>query len=135
MFPGLGEKVLGVRTAWHRGHSLEHSRLIRALAQASAWFQDPENRAEAVEIIASKHYVNTPKTVIDDPQFLDRFTWTTMEETGIEQLLFPLNIDGEEPPVPTTAPTVGQHSAEVLRRVLGYDDAKIAALRATGATN
>lgn len=65
LMPGLGEKVLGVRTAWHRGHSLEHSRLIRALSQASVWLQDRENRAEAVEIIASKHYVNTPKTVVE----------------------------------------------------------------------
>ena len=78
--------------------------------------------------------VNTPESVIDDPQFRDRFTWTTREETGIEQLMFPLHIDGEELPVPTTAPTVGQHSDVVLRRVLGYDDARIAALKASGAT-
>ncbi len=78
--------------------------------------------------------VNTPKNVIDDPQFRDRFTWTTVEETGIEQLMFPLHIDGEELPVPSTAPTVGQHTDDVLRRVLGYDDARIAALKAAGAT-
>ena len=78
--------------------------------------------------------MNTPESVIDDPQFRDRFTWTTREETGIEQLMFPLHIDGEELPVPTTAPTVGQHSDVVLRRVLGYDDARIAALKASGAT-
>jgi ABC-type nitrate/sulfonate/bicarbonate transport system substrate-binding protein len=65
LLPGLGEKVLGVRTAWHRSHSLAHSRLIRALSQASAWLADPANRPEAVEIIASKHYVNTPKTVVE----------------------------------------------------------------------
>ena len=63
--PGLGEKVLGVRSDWHRGHSLDHSRLIRALAQASLWMDDPANLPEAVEIIASKHYVNTPKTVVE----------------------------------------------------------------------
>ncbi len=65
LLPGLGEKVLGVRTAWHRSHSLAHSRLIRALTQASAWFADPGNRTEAVEILASKRYVNTPKTVVE----------------------------------------------------------------------
>ena len=78
--------------------------------------------------------VNTPKNVIDDPQFRDRFTWTTVEETGIEQLMFPLHIDGEVLPVPSTAPTVGQHTDDVLRRVLGYDEARIAALKAAGAT-
>ena len=65
LLPGLGEKVLGVRSAWHRSHSLAHSRLIRALTQASAWFADPGNRTEAVEILASKRYVNTPKTVVE----------------------------------------------------------------------
>ena len=77
--------------------------------------------------------VNTPQTVIDDPQFVDRFTWTDAERTGYEQLLFPLQIDGESAPIPTEAPTVGQHSEIVLRRVLGYDDERIAQLRASGA--
>jgi crotonobetainyl-CoA:carnitine CoA-transferase CaiB-like acyl-CoA transferase len=33
---------------------------------------------------------------------------------------------------PTPAPTIGQHSEDVLRSVLGYDDARIAALAASG---
>lgn len=33
---------------------------------------------------------------------------------------------------PTPAPTIGQHSEQILREVLGYDDARIAALDATG---
>lgn len=65
LLPGLGDKVLGVRLAWHRSHSLEHARLIRALFQASEWLEDPVNRPRAVEILASKHYVNTPKNVIE----------------------------------------------------------------------
>ncbi|HKP94435.1 MAG TPA: CmpA/NrtA family ABC transporter substrate-binding protein [Fibrobacteria bacterium] len=65
LLPGLGDKVLGVRSGWHRGHSLEHSRVIRALSQASDWLEDPANRAAAVDIIASKRYVNTPKNVVE----------------------------------------------------------------------
>ncbi|MDB5105611.1 MAG: ntrA [Fibrobacteres bacterium] len=65
ILPGLGEKVLAVRTSWHRAHSLAHSRLIRALSQASAWLSDPSNLDAAVEIIASKRYVNTPKSVVE----------------------------------------------------------------------
>lgn len=65
LLPGLGEKVLGVRTEWHRAHTLEHSKLIRALSQASAWLADPANRSQAVEIISSKRYVNTPRTVVE----------------------------------------------------------------------
>ena len=36
-------------------------------------------------------------------------------------------------PPPTKAPTVGQHTDDVLRDVLGYDDAQLKAARASGA--
>ena len=36
-------------------------------------------------------------------------------------------------PLPTKAPTAGEHTEAVLRDVLGYDDDRIAALRAAGA--
>jgi crotonobetainyl-CoA:carnitine CoA-transferase CaiB-like acyl-CoA transferase len=48
-------------------------------------------------------------------------------------LLFPLHVEGEELPVPTKAPEVGEHTDDVLRNVLGYDDAKLTALREAGA--
>ncbi len=65
LLPGLGEKVLGVRADWHRGHSLEHARIIRALAQASEWMADPAHFDAAVDIVASKRYVNTPRSVVE----------------------------------------------------------------------
>lgn len=77
--------------------------------------------------------VNTPQTVIDDPQFIDRFTWTTMEQTGCEQLMFPLNIAGEEAPIPTKAPGIGEHTDAVLQRVLGYESQRLTALHESGA--
>jgi ABC-type nitrate/sulfonate/bicarbonate transport system substrate-binding protein len=64
LLPGLGEKVLGVRADWHRGHPLDHARLLRALAQAGAWMADPANLEAAIDIVASKRYVNTPRTVV-----------------------------------------------------------------------
>jgi crotonobetainyl-CoA:carnitine CoA-transferase CaiB-like acyl-CoA transferase len=48
-------------------------------------------------------------------------------------LLFPLHVEGEKLPVPSKAPEVGEHTEQVLRRVLGYDEAKLAALREAGA--
>ena len=39
---------------------------------------------------------------------------------------------GEELPVPEKAPTVGEHTYEVLRAVCDYDDAEIAQLRSSG---
>ncbi len=35
--------------------------------------------------------------------------------------------------MPTKAPTVGEHTEQVLRDVLGWDDAQIAAARTAGA--
>ena len=63
----------------------------------------------------------------------DRFRWIPKEVTGADELLFPLFVEGEELPVPAMAPTVGQHTDEVLRRVLGYDDERLAKIRETGA--
>ncbi len=48
-------------------------------------------------------------------------------------LPFPVKFLGETLPAPGKAPTVGEHSEAVLREVLGYDDAKIAALDDAGA--
>jgi crotonobetainyl-CoA:carnitine CoA-transferase CaiB-like acyl-CoA transferase len=78
--------------------------------------------------------VNTPKTIADDPQFRDRMPWIPKERLGADQLPLPIKlVGGDELPVPTKAPELGQHTDEVLADVLGYDDARIAALRETGA--
>jgi crotonobetainyl-CoA:carnitine CoA-transferase CaiB-like acyl-CoA transferase len=76
--------------------------------------------------------VNTPHTVQDDPQFLDRMGWFPAAALGADQLPFPVKVAGEEPLVPGKAPEVGEHTDAVLRGVLGYDDARIAALRDAG---
>lgn len=64
-FPGLGEKVLAVRAAWHADHQEEHARLIQSLTLASAWMADPENLEIATEIVSSKRYINAPKSVVE----------------------------------------------------------------------
>jgi crotonobetainyl-CoA:carnitine CoA-transferase CaiB-like acyl-CoA transferase len=76
---------------------------------------------------------NTAQTVRHDPQFQDRFRWTSYDDAGADMLIFPLHVEGEELPVPTRAPEVGEHTEQVLRSVLGYDDAKLTALREAGA--
>jgi crotonobetainyl-CoA:carnitine CoA-transferase CaiB-like acyl-CoA transferase len=77
--------------------------------------------------------VNTPRSVLGDPQFADRFDLLSASEVGADQLFTPLHFVGEEMPRPARAPTVGQHTEAVLREVLGYDDNRIAAARAGGA--
>jgi crotonobetainyl-CoA:carnitine CoA-transferase CaiB-like acyl-CoA transferase len=77
--------------------------------------------------------VNTPKTLLDDPQFADRFPLLPAADMGADQLFTPLHFVGEELPHPAKAPTVGQHTEAVLRSVLGYDDNQISAARDGGA--
>jgi crotonobetainyl-CoA:carnitine CoA-transferase CaiB-like acyl-CoA transferase len=77
--------------------------------------------------------VNTPQTLAADPQFQDRLPFHPREALGAEQLPSPIKFIGEALPVPTKAPTVGEHTETILRDVLAYDEARIAALRAEGA--
>ncbi len=44
----------------------------------------------------------------------------------------PIRFTGEPPPMPTAPPTMGQHTDEILRDVLGLDEAAIGALREQG---
>jgi crotonobetainyl-CoA:carnitine CoA-transferase CaiB-like acyl-CoA transferase len=75
--------------------------------------------------------VNTPKNIVDDPQFQARFKIWSHERHGADMLGFPVQFVGESSPEPAKAPTVGEHSDEVLSEVLGYDAAKIAAIKAS----
>ncbi|MGI8797479.1 MAG: CaiB/BaiF CoA transferase family protein [Acidimicrobiia bacterium] len=77
--------------------------------------------------------VNTPQTIADDPQFRDRFPWIPASRLGADEMPLPVRVAGEELPVPTRAPKVGEHTEEVLGDVLGYQPDRIAALRAAGA--
>ena len=77
--------------------------------------------------------VNTPKTLLDDPQFAERFALYPAAELGADELPGPIKFIGEELPRPTRAPTVGEQSDEVLRDVLGWDERRIAEARAAGA--
>ena len=69
---------------------------------------------------------NTPKTLLDDPQFQDRFPLIPAAQVGADMLPIPIKFLDEELPVPTKAPTVGEHTEAVLRTVLGWDETQIA---------
>jgi crotonobetainyl-CoA:carnitine CoA-transferase CaiB-like acyl-CoA transferase len=77
--------------------------------------------------------VNTPRTLLDDPQFKARFEWIGQDRLGADQLPSPLKFTDEQLPVPERAPTVGEHTDDVLREVLGWDEERLSAARAAGA--
>ena len=78
--------------------------------------------------------VNTPETLAEDPQFKERLGFMPYEgDVGAEMQPYPVKFVGEDSTVPDAAPTVGEHTDEVLTSVLGYDQARIDELRAANA--
>jgi crotonobetainyl-CoA:carnitine CoA-transferase CaiB-like acyl-CoA transferase len=75
---------------------------------------------------------NTPKNIVDDPQFQDRFPLYPHERCGADMLPYPVKFPGEELPVPSKAPRAGEHTDAVLQRVLGKSASELAALREAG---
>ena len=79
--------------------------------------------------------VNTVEQALKDPQVLAREMvvevpseqWGPVRQTGN-----PIKIAGA-PPRLDPAPTLGEHTERILRNLLGYDDARIATLRESGA--
>ncbi|MFV2212569.1 CaiB/BaiF CoA transferase family protein [Actinomadura sp. LOL_016] len=77
--------------------------------------------------------VNTPATIAADPQFADRLPWQPAGRLVADQLPFPVRAVGEAPPAAARpAPAAGEHGAEILRDVLGHDDARIEEIREAG---
>ncbi len=77
--------------------------------------------------------VNTPANIGDDPQFRARMGFYPVEALGCEQLPLPVFVDGESLPCPTMAPTLGEHTDDVMASVLARTPEEIAALREAGA--
>jgi crotonobetainyl-CoA:carnitine CoA-transferase CaiB-like acyl-CoA transferase len=126
----LFERWPGARIADHAPGNREMQAELREIFRgrtAAEWiaFGDEHNTPIAP--------VNTPQTLADDPQFRDRLPWLPREVLGAEQMPSPIKLVGEELPVPSKAPTVGQHTDEVLQEVLGYDDERVRALHDGGA--
>jgi crotonobetainyl-CoA:carnitine CoA-transferase CaiB-like acyl-CoA transferase len=128
--PDLFERWPGSKLADHAKGNLE---LRAILAELFA-----ERSTQAWIDFAGAHNVpiapvNTPKSLDQDPQFRDRLSWLPASELGADLMPNPVKVVGHVLPTPTRAPTLGQHTDDVLTRVLGYDAAHIAQLREGGA--
>jgi crotonobetainyl-CoA:carnitine CoA-transferase CaiB-like acyl-CoA transferase len=128
--PDLFERWPGSKFADHAKGNLE---LRGILADIFA-----ERTTKAWIDFAGEHNVpiapvNSPKTLAGDPQFLERLPWLPAAELGADLLPIPVKVVGRDLPTPTKAPTLGEHTDEVLAKVLGYDGARIGQLRSDGA--
>jgi ABC-type nitrate/sulfonate/bicarbonate transport system substrate-binding protein len=70
--PGHVEKVLMVRHGFAERHAADHGRLIAALAEAAAWCDEPQHRAELADILSAPACLDLPARVIA-PALLGRF--------------------------------------------------------------
>ncbi len=122
---------------WPGSKFADHARGNRELQRELREIFRGRTSAEWIRLGEQQNFpvapVNTPKTIADDPQFQDRLPWYPASLHGAEMLPFPVKFLGEALPAPTRAPTLGEHSESVLRRVLGYDAGRIEKLRASGA--
>jgi crotonobetainyl-CoA:carnitine CoA-transferase CaiB-like acyl-CoA transferase len=126
----LFEKWPGSKYADHARNNLELQSELRDSCKnisVKAWldFANEHNTTIAP--------FNTQASIADDPQFQDRMGFLPIEAVGCEQLPLPVFVNGEKLPVPTMAPTVGEHTEQVLERILGKSAADIEKLRAAGA--
>jgi crotonobetainyl-CoA:carnitine CoA-transferase CaiB-like acyl-CoA transferase len=121
---------------WPGSKYADHARGNRELQAQLRDIFKTRTSSEWIEFSTEKNTpiapVNTPENIVDDPQFKARFKILPHETHGADMLAFPVQFVGEELPEPAIAPTVGEHTEEVLRALLGYDDAKLAALRDSG---
>jgi crotonobetainyl-CoA:carnitine CoA-transferase CaiB-like acyl-CoA transferase len=128
--PDLFERWPGSKFADHARHNREMQRELRTLFKT-------KTSAEWIDFGSEKNVpiapCNTPKTIAEDPQFQHRFPWYRHETHGADMLPFPVRFEGETLPEPTKAPTVGEHTSEVLAKVLGYDAERIGKLKDSGA--
>ena len=77
--------------------------------------------------------MNDVKSIVKDPHFQARLAMRPYTEAGTDLMPSPIKPIGESLPVPSVAAREpGRDTDAVLRDVLGYDAAKIAALRAAG---
>jgi crotonobetainyl-CoA:carnitine CoA-transferase CaiB-like acyl-CoA transferase len=129
--PDLFERWPGAKYADHaRGNHELRTELARIFT----------TRTTADWVAFGRHHnttiapVNTPQTIIQDPQFKARLPWIPKERLNADMLPYPARFqDGSSPPEPGRAPSAGQDTDEILAEVAGYDPDRIRSLRQTGA--
>ena len=129
--PALFEQNPGAKYA---DHARGNVALRRELASIFAGRTTAEWIAFGQQVNTPICPVNTVKTITQDPQFRSRIGFRPRGTAGTELLPSPIKLVGESLPEPRVAAREpGRDTEAVLRGVLGYDDAKIAALRAARA--
>jgi crotonobetainyl-CoA:carnitine CoA-transferase CaiB-like acyl-CoA transferase len=127
--PDLFEARSGSKYA---DHAAGDTRLRRELQSIFETRTTQEWTEFGTEINTPIGPVNDGLSILSDPQFQARFPWMPAEEHGADLMPLPVKVVGDDLPVPSPAPTLGEHTDEVLSGVLGYDAERIAVLHKAG---
>ena len=73
------EKALVVTEQWHQLNPDIHLRIRLAVMEAAVWLSHPENRLQAIKLIASKTYLDLPEHVIK-PALLGNIQYSQQNE-------------------------------------------------------
>ncbi len=133
---GVGRKDLYERNpgAKYADHARGDVALRRELAEIFATRTCAEWVEFGLEVNTPIGPVNDVKNITRDPQFKARLPFRPFGEHGTDLMPSPINLIGEELPLPTRAPEQpGRDADAVLGDVLGWDAGRIAALRKSGA--
>ncbi len=125
----LFERWPGSKYADHARDNLELQSILRDIFKTRTV---PEWIAFASEFDTTIAPCNTAASLAADPQFQARLGFYPTDALGCEQLPLPVFVDGARPPCPTLAPEPGQHTDEVMSRVLGRSAVEIEQLRRSG---
>jgi crotonobetainyl-CoA:carnitine CoA-transferase CaiB-like acyl-CoA transferase len=129
--PDLFEANPGAKYA---DHARGNTALRRELAAIFATRTTAEWVRFGGEVNTAIAPVNDAASIAADPQFQERLGFRSHKEAGTDLMPSPIHMIGESLPTPERAPVeVGRDTETVLREVLGYDEARIAALRGAGA--
>ena len=110
-------------------HALGNTALRAALVDIFRTRTTQEWMAFGEEIDVPIAPVYNADSLRKDPHVQYRTEWLTGSTHGADLMRTPIKFLDAALPTPAKAPTVGQHTDEVLREVLGYDQARIDSLR------
>jgi crotonobetainyl-CoA:carnitine CoA-transferase CaiB-like acyl-CoA transferase len=114
-------------------HAVGEVGLRDELAEVFAQRTTAEWVAFGIEVNTPIGAVNDSVSILDDPQFVERFSWTPAEEAGADLMSLPVRFIDAELPFLRRAPTLGEDTKAVLAELAGYGEGQIEAQRAAGA--
>ena len=109
--------------------------------QIAAWLKGFDKVDQVLELLQTARVpavpMLQPETLIAHPHLAQRQAFTTLShptrKQGVRVTASPYQVDGQPLTPPTTAPwKIGQHTLEVLEKVLGYSADRIQNLRSAG---